>query len=778
MIMAAVEAASREEDDLRREALQVVSAFKVPSYRFNPARKTYHLGSEPRPLHGSAKHKVALLRDRFSMVQQRLARNPQFRRPVSARAAATTNWVELTSIETLRSKEGELCAVLGMLVPDAERAGKWCLEDLNSRVPVELESCQRMPGLYTESTIVLAQGEFTDEGVFAVGHIGLPPAETRTDSLLALGVVDQYQVLRTPQEWTDSQRLEQADEDAVFLTLVGCAMDSADVRRRLRRLFQHYDSGDDPVPRLLVLTGPFHSTSFAAAAGARKAFTEGMERLAEIFAAAPRVAANSHVVIVPDVSDPGSANVLPRPPLPELFCRPLRRVLSNLTLGSNPCRILYHTQEIVVFRGDTSARMRRHCVIRPKDDILARPADSAEGEDEDIKGGAAAATPAPAESREEDPDDSTGLEGGPSETDLQRHVAASIVSQAHLCPLPLHVQPVFWAHDVGLRLFPLPDILVLADDADQFLQANAFASETTVICPGVLSSGQFCAYTAADRTVELCNAEPRAAGEAVERFAADDSGVFSSPSPVRQPVAPSSSGSAVLALTPSLADTPSAASLSVPTVPALRGSPSMSPGQVRGMGTLESSQHEDAQDEDEDEDEGDGRHRDSLESPQPSWAGSQGSPHPASASPAAAWPASSSASSSSPSAAAAARAPGASLESSFQAGPASASRLLRHAAVAGPAISSPPRAPARASFLGADSPVPTPVRRRLPLGRGALEKSASSMTPSHLQQSPRSGVVGYEDVPTTSASAALTKQSSSMLGSLLSDDEAEGGNAM
>lgn len=47
MSLAAVEAAvtelTKNEDDVREEAMQVVSAFKQPKYLFNPARKTYFL---------------------------------------------------------------------------------------------------------------------------------------------------------------------------------------------------------------------------------------------------------------------------------------------------------------------------------------------------------------------------------------------------------------------------------------------------------------------------------------------------------------------------------------------------------------------------------------------------------------------------------------------------------------------------------------------------------------------------------------------------------------
>ena len=56
----------------------------------------------------------------------------------------------------------------------------------------------------------------------------------------------------------------------------------------------------------------------------------------------------------------------------------------------------------------------------------------------------------------------------------------TLVDQAHLCPLPLHVRPVYWQLDhVSVLLFvafnskvlhltPLPDVLILADQFDAY----------------------------------------------------------------------------------------------------------------------------------------------------------------------------------------------------------------------------------------------------------------------------------------------------------------------
>ena len=65
-----------------------------------------------------------------------------------------------------------------------------------------------------------------------------------------------------------------------------------------------------------------------------------------------------------------------------------------------------------MFRADTFSRIRRHCVVPP----------------------------------------------ATTETPL-RQLVRSMLEQAHLCPLPLSVQPVYWDYDYALRLYPLPDVV-------------------------------------------------------------------------------------------------------------------------------------------------------------------------------------------------------------------------------------------------------------------------------------------------------------------------------
>lgn len=60
--------------------------------------------------------------------------------------------------------------------------------------------------------------------------------------------------------------------------------------------------------------------------------------------------------------------------------------------------------------------------------------------------------------------------------------AKTLISQGHLCPLPLHVCPVYWPYDNGLRLYPLPDLVVCADKFDPFHTTSADCTVMNPVC--------------------------------------------------------------------------------------------------------------------------------------------------------------------------------------------------------------------------------------------------------------------------------------------------------
>ncbi len=73
--------------------------------------------------------------------------------------------------------------------------------------------------------------------------------------------------------------------------------------------------------------------------------------------------------------------------------------------------------------------------------------------------------------------------------------------QAHLLPLPLQAKPIYWELDHALRLSPLPDLLVLADQMEHY---HHVLGSTHAINPGSFTSDfSFIVYRPHSREIEL-----------------------------------------------------------------------------------------------------------------------------------------------------------------------------------------------------------------------------------------------------------------------------------
>ncbi|XP_036110194.1 DNA polymerase epsilon subunit 2 isoform X9 [Molossus molossus] len=176
-------------------------------------------------------------------------------------------------------------------------------------------------------------------------------------------------------------------------------------------------------PTCFILCGNFSSAPYGK--NQVQALKDSLKTLADIICEYPDIHQSSRFVFVPGPEDPGFGSILPRPPLAESITDDFRQRVPFSVFTTNPCRIQYCTQEIVVFREDLVNKMCRNCVRFPS-----------------------------------------------SSLDIPNHFVKTVLSQGHLTPLPLYVCPVYWAYDYALRVYPLPDVLIIADKYDPFTLTN------------------------------------------------------------------------------------------------------------------------------------------------------------------------------------------------------------------------------------------------------------------------------------------------------------------
>lgn len=421
---------------LENNVFTFIDAFDVPKNEYDPVRKRFYKFTGKLSVLAEAPSKTNLYRERLQLLQQKLLHDANFIRPALAIEGAEAQHKELTPLQSLAGSSGRKY-ILGLISQLED--GRFFLEDLGSSVPLDLQDATTMTGLYTENSMVVVDGELTRDGVLKATFLGSPSVELRDVSLEFTAGLDFFGGgVPDPEAYRKLKLVEKTATKDVFIFIADVILDDEKTFSRLGTVLDGYENVA-VVPSLFVLIGNFSSHNCSLAfydfSRLRSLFT----KLGKLICDHPRIKENSRFVFVPGPKDPGPANVLPRPRLPKFFVDELSELLPTAVFASNPCRIKWYSQEIVVFREDLLYRMRRSCVVPPSSEETS---------------------------------------------DLFEHMVATVLQQSHLCPLPLSLQPIFWDYDHALRLYPLPDVVVIADSAEQ----KTFKYEgVTVFNPGSFS---------------------------------------------------------------------------------------------------------------------------------------------------------------------------------------------------------------------------------------------------------------------------------------------------
>ena len=447
----AVEECNQASDSDTDKALIFIDAFDMPCFTYNPDQSKFlPVPKSSLKLFSDARAKSKVFRERFTILYQQTVRHELFSPPIFGQEVHDTQKHQLRSVEFLLSSSGipGKIIVLGMLTQ--LREGKFYLEDLTGTVELDLTQCTFHIGLFVEDSIVLAEGIY-DDNIFHVIAVAFPPIESATKSRDYFGNTNFFggALPISAKSSIKHQAMLQENPGAMLVFISDLFLDDPKVMEKLPALFLGYS---ECPPVAFVFMGNFSSMPFGS--DRYQKFKSCFSELATIMLSYPDLIQNSHFYFIPGPLDPGPGNVLPRPPIPSSLTSDLTSRVPNVHFCSNPCRIQFCTREIVVFREDILNKMSRHCIRFPS-------------------------------------------EG----TNMADHFAKTIISQSHLCPLPLHSRPIYWMYDYTLRLYPLPDLVVIGDKCNPYTVSS---SDCTVINPGSFprSGFEFKVYIPISGTVE------------------------------------------------------------------------------------------------------------------------------------------------------------------------------------------------------------------------------------------------------------------------------------
>lgn len=193
---------------------------------------------------------------------------------------------------------------------------------------------------------------------------------------------------------------------------------------------------------MFILIGNFATKSINAVGG-RDITVNAFKALSDTIASYPFLANNARFLVVPGSQDAGvCGHILPRRAIPEYFMEESRKKIKHLTFSSNPSRLRFYTQEVVIFREDLLKKFQRRSIFNLSTSTATDDINSPSGE-------------GLGHSYSQNSMEGSRKKGG----ELSALLANTIVNQGHLCPLPAAVKPIHWELDYTLRLSPLPHLV-------------------------------------------------------------------------------------------------------------------------------------------------------------------------------------------------------------------------------------------------------------------------------------------------------------------------------
>lgn len=476
--------------------LTYIDAYDQPIYHFSHLRSTFEHSVKKPSLFPEAVAKPQLWLERYHFLKARILRHESFQAPSFANQSGTFH--KLTSIKNLLGRQGKSFMLFGLLTTGVD--SNYYLEDADDSVRLDFTGASCGGGWFCPGCFVLVDGLYTEDETFLVSVMGQPPPELRETTRDVYSGLDLLGIGIEKSQERHLARAEQSYRGARIIFCADCHLDNPRSIKAIKSMLSSYEvlnSGD--LPLAIVMMGNFISHAHHAN-GSSTIYKELWDNLAATLEEFPKLCASARFVFIPGSNDPwslGGISVVPRKTIPKSFVNRIQRVCKDVVFGSNPSRLNYFTQEIVLYRDDMVERLRRNNITmkRPAVELEEHPVDDADdqvlmhddGQTQLDTQAQVFLTPAD-QTASSSPALPTPAEKQPIEVVTGRTLIRTILDQSHLSPFPLNVRPIYWSYSSSLRLFPAPSVLVLADTA-----VPAFAityNGTVAINPGKICWGK------------------------------------------------------------------------------------------------------------------------------------------------------------------------------------------------------------------------------------------------------------------------------------------------
>ncbi|CDO94306.1 unnamed protein product [Kluyveromyces dobzhanskii CBS 2104] len=479
---------------------KVIPAFEQQNFNYDHTKRQYIYIPQPKNTQNNAlsvaklklpnvNSKVSLFTTRYHIIKDKVSRNETFQdndifNPLSSiiemgnsmngstvSPLNSASYMKITQIKNLLGHDGKNFLLLGLL--DQNSKGNWNLEDPSGSIELDIKQAIPTKGTYyVPGCIVLVEGiYYTGNNTFVVSSITHPPGEKREETIEAIGNLDLLGAFNPSNENyvarldTDLKLrlhyLEQELSDHKFVILGGdIFLDEMSTMDGLKKTFDKL-SRDPPVA--IVFNGsfvsvPVHPSLNTKNVSATVSYKNNFDALATLLSDYEELINDTHLIFIPGPNDPwismiglGTTPMWPQKNVPSSFTQKMNRICRKVHWGSNPSRIAYLSQEIVLARDDLASRFKRYNITFPaleEETYL---------ENVELQ-----------EQYSRNPDVSVGQlismkNKLPVSVLESRKLVKTLLDQQHLSPFSSRIRPTIWDLDFTLQLSPLPSSIMLCD---------------------------------------------------------------------------------------------------------------------------------------------------------------------------------------------------------------------------------------------------------------------------------------------------------------------------
>ena len=496
------------------EYFKVVNASEQFYFPYDGTKRHYTSPHEPMNLVTDLKRKIGSYTTRYFITRDRTLRNENFQNsndnlnPLSSMIAlqndlikndldtsTPSTYMAITQIKNLLGRDGQNFLILGFLNYNAK--GNLQMEDPSGKIEIDITQANPTEGLYYyPGCIILAEGIY-----FSVGHkfhitsLTHPPAERREVTQEAVGNIDFLNTCNNDGKGPISRitndlkiRLLSLERDLNeqqlnnFILLGGemflGEQNTLDALKKVFRQVENEILESGIAPLGIVFFGSFTSSPIfpsysETSMTSSRLYEMSFEYLANLLSQFENIIKHCQLIFVPGPEDPwggtmalGNEIGLPQEPIPSEFVKKMKRFGANIKWASNPSRIVFLSQEIVLIRDDMNRKFKSYSIEFPLvEEAKANKLDEVETQLNNVN----------LSDNDYNSSDNEELEDGtvlrhdvlPTVPEVPftimetRKYVKTLLDQGHLAPFSS--TPIHYNRDHTLSMCPVPSVLIICD---------------------------------------------------------------------------------------------------------------------------------------------------------------------------------------------------------------------------------------------------------------------------------------------------------------------------